>query len=176
MVTPTAADIREWSKVDFDELTYADDVDLQRILDQALSYTWYVTGRPADDTLPPEFDGLMRQAILMRTEQVAYQSVADYVETGSDSLIGSFTAGSYSETRHDPTRRGETRSLNPWIDLSNILWMLMTDDKQDYWRFMLQNLNAPAFEVTQVDWAQHFAGTTSFGDPFPPTEPLGHLS
>lgn len=171
MVAPVADDIRQWSKVDFDALTYADDADLQRILDQSISYIWFVTGRKPDDTCPVELEALMNQALQMRTEQVANQAQQDYVETGSDSLTQSFTAGSYSEMRHDPTRRGETALVNPWLDLSEILWMLMTDDKYDYWRSRLSNINAPAWEITQVDWSHQAGIATSFGDPMPPIDP-----
>lgn len=171
MVAPVAEDIRAWSKVDFDDLTYGDDVDLQRILDQSISYVWFVTGRKPDDTMPPELEPLMNQALQMRTEQVAEQAQPDYVETGADSLTQSFTAGSYSEQRHDPTRRGETALVNPWLDLSEILWMLMTDEKYDYWRSRLSNINAPAWEVTQVDWSNRSGIATSFGDPFPTIDP-----
>lgn len=175
MTTPTAADIRSWSKLDFDSLTYSDDSDLQRVLDQAISYVEFVTGRRADPSLPSELEGLMRQALQMRTEQVVYQAQADAIETASDDTLQSFSAGGYSETRHDATRRGESKMLNPWQALNDILWMLMTDDKLDYWNYRLAGLNAPAWSVTEVDWSLRWAGDAAFGDPFPAIGAFGDI-
>jgi hypothetical protein len=172
VTTPDAAAIREWSKLDFDSLSYSDDVDLQRILDQAISYVWFVTGRKADTNLPADFEGLMRQAIQMRTEQVAYLSQESLVETITDGLQ-SFSAGAYSESRLDPTSMAKL--INPWPDLNSVLWMLMTEEKRDYWNERLLGINAPAWEVTSVDWSGRYFESLplAFGDPYPPKDFYG---
>src|SRR5437764_676041 len=155
MNAPTAADIREWSRVDFadPDLDYpepsgSDPDPLQPVVDRATSYVSFVTGRTYDGTVPGLLVPLMNQAAQMRTEQIAQQLKADTVETAGDiDLIGSFSAGGYSETRHDPDRRGEQRALNPWPALADLLWLLMTllpgevnaavDQMRDYWRYIL---------------------------------------
>lgn len=163
MIPPTAADIRAMSKVDFDALGYGDDSDLQVVVDQALAYLTWVTARPFDDTMPPPLEPIALQASRMRTEQVAFQSQEDYVETGTDDVVGSFSAGRYSETRHDPLRKGESRALNSWPALNELLWLLLgtsaaypndaVDAQRAYWMELLTGVVAPALAITEVDWS-----------------------
>lgn len=92
-----------------------------------------------------------------------FRAQEDYQETANDDVIASFSAGPYSETRYDPNRRGESRSLNSNPALAELLWILLlttvafpdpaVDGMYDMWRSLLGGVNAPAFEITQVDWA-----------------------
>ena len=36
--------------------------------------------------------------------------------------------------------------------LNQDMWILCTPAMQDYWRYVIQGTNAPAIEVTEVDW------------------------
>jgi hypothetical protein len=140
------------SKVNFDALGYADDTDLQVVVDQANGYLGWITGQTWA-VLPTEMEAIAGQAARMRTEQVAFQSQEDYVETATDDVVQSFSAGSYSETRRDWNQ--DRKVLNSWPALNDLLWMMMSDDKRDDWLMLLTGVNAPAFEITEVAWSRH---------------------
>jgi hypothetical protein len=172
MMAPTAEDVRTWSRVDFADVDLgyaapvgADPDPLQPVVDRAIAYVTAVTARPYDDTCPTLFVPLMNQAAQMRTEQLVYQESADAVETAGDfDLIGSFSAGSYSETRRDQPR--QRRPLNPWPALEDLLWLLLglapgeTNDAveamNDWWRLELGLMpNPPAWALVEVDWRKN---------------------
>jgi hypothetical protein len=151
---PTAAEIREWSKVDFGSLTFADDDDLQLLVDRAGDYIEWTTGREMDATCPQEFERGMAQATQYKTEDMAYQDQPENIETiGDFMLISSFSAGSYSETRRSLDELAKAKMIDADPRLNSLLWGLMTDDKRDFWMGWLTGANAPAFEVTEVDWS-----------------------
>jgi hypothetical protein len=156
MDRPDAASVRAMSKVDFGTLGYEEDADLQVVVDQANAYIEFVTGQTLDANMPTEFEKLAGQAVRMRTEQVAFQAQEDYVETVNDDAVSSFSAGSYSETRRD--NNAKRNVLNLWPGLNDLLWMMMTADKYDYWMGLLTGVNAPAFSITEVAWTRHYAG------------------
>jgi hypothetical protein len=158
VIPPTTADIHAWSKVDWNELS-VDDVGLAELIARASVWVTAITFRPIDSTMPVWMEPLARQAIQMRTEQIAYQEQPDYVETAADDVLSSFSAGGYSESRTDPSRRGESRSLTSWKALSDILWLLMTPDAVAYWTEILSGKMPPAMLVTPVAWG---AMITSF--------------
>lgn len=168
MDRPTVVNIKTWSKVDFSDLDESyDDTQLAVLVTRACDYVEQVTGRLIDASFPPALSGTCQDAVQRRVEQVAYQTQPDYVETGADDQVVSFTASSYSETRRDdPARaRGQTSGrpkVNPWGALNDLLWLLMTDDMRDYWLGLLSGINTPAFEVTEVDWAAYNLPDSSF--------------
>jgi hypothetical protein len=98
VIPPTTADIHAWSKVDWNELS-VDDVGLAELIARASVWVTAITFRPIDSTMPVWMEPLARQAIQMRTEQIAYQEQPDYVETAAvtpvawGAMITSFPAG-----------------------------------------------------------------------------------
>jgi hypothetical protein len=159
---PTVDDIKTWSRVDFTSLDapYTDD-DLQVRIDRTCSYLLGYTGRPIDATMPPPLVPIAQEAVQLRVEQMCFQEQPDYVETIADDAVQSFSAGNYSETRHEPGRSrysGATTGLpelNPNGILNRDMWLLCTPTMQDYWRDIMQGVGAPALEVTEVDWSNY---------------------
>lgn len=163
---PTAAEIRDWSQVDFAARGYvlADPDPLQRVVDEALSEVTLITARRYEDNPPPVVKTVLDQVVRMFTEQIVMQGQEDNVETAGDfDMIGSFSAGSYSETRRNPITGAGPRPLNPWPALEQKLWLLMTlapgeiNDNVlaqfDYWRYLLGYATVPpAWSVVEVDW------------------------
>lgn len=150
--TPTAADIRRWSKVDFDDLDFeiVNDTDpLERVVQRSILWLQVTTGRlfsllKIPDTKEPEetdtkfaervveaewMISSMQLAAQMLVEYAVYVAQPGIVETAADfNQIASFSAGSYSETRRPPNSR--TRAIHPWTDLADLLNDLMTDEKR----------------------------------------------
>jgi hypothetical protein len=178
---PTTDEVFASSHLKWRKLGVADAPALAEPLAEAVAYVAVVTGRYFDDQTPPrgnqltapealagttDLVPLARKAVRMRTEQIVKHDQPGYVDTVTDDMVASFTAGPYSESRHDPTRRGETKMLNSWPGLSEILWLLVTEERYDYWISYLMNIHAPAFAVEEVDWSlvgKDFAfGSASF--------------
>jgi hypothetical protein len=162
VLPPTVADITSWSRVNFAGLDNPyTDVDLGRMIARACGYLQAITGRPIDDTMPPNLVTIAQDAVQLRVEQEAMQSQEDYVDTLNDDAIQSFTAGNYSETRKEPGRLRYTGAttgipdINPNAALNMDMWLLMTPDMQEYWRYVIQGTGAVAFEVTEADWANY---------------------
>lgn len=152
MVAPTAAEVRGWSKLDFDALGY-DDTQLQVLVDRSVANFANTTGRPVDSNIPTEIVPLVQQAIQGLTEQAAYRAQEDNLETLSDfDLISTFSAGPYSETRRSPDEMMKARMINAWPWLNRLLWDLLTPDKYDYWVFFFSGQLAPSFAVTEMNW------------------------
>jgi hypothetical protein len=182
MATPDATQIREWSQVDFAGRGFAEATPdpLQVKVDEGIAYLSQVTGRTFDPPPPDVVLPVLNAALRMRVEQLVMQSQDDVVETAGDfDLIGSFSAGSYSETRREI---GETtRVLNPWPALEEMLWLLMTstpaevaaggnaavDERLDYWRWVLGlGTVAPSWAMVEVNWAGGLGSTPVFDLPF----------
>ena len=159
---PTVDDLKTWSRVDFTSLDapYTDE-DLEIRLTRAEDYLTAYTGRPMDDTMPPQLVPIAEEAIQLRVEQIAFQEQPDYVETANDDLIQSFSAGNYSETRHEPGRTryaGATTGLpdlNPNGMLNRDMWLLCTPEMQQYWQYTLQGTSIPTIETSEVDWGNY---------------------
>jgi hypothetical protein len=157
---PTVEEIRQWSKVDFDSLGYADDADLQLVIDRAGDYIEWMSGRTMDDALDPKYDRVMAQVVQYKTEDMAHIDQPENVETVGDfMLISSFSAGSYSETRRGLEELAKAKLIDGDPRISSLLWGLMTDDKRDFWEDWMASVNAPAFEVTEVDWSMTHLGS-----------------
>lgn len=159
MITPTAADVRSWSNpnFDWDELGYPavsappDPLDL--VVAWSVADIQAITGRMLDATLTDlTLTALAQQAVLLRTQTMAYELQPDYQETAADDVVQSFTAGNYSETHVDPIKRAQAKTLTQNPALARILWRLMDEDQADYWIGFLEGKNAPAFDVSEIDW------------------------
>lgn len=156
MDAPDAEAVRGWSKVDFDSLGYADDTDLQVLVDRASAMYVQITGRPMDSTMPVEFAPLAEQATQRMTEILAFQAQQDYAETLSDfQLLSNFSAGPYSETRRSLTEIRGAPMLVGDPGLNAALFASMTPERYEFWYGWLTGNNPPAFEITEVDWGNY---------------------
>jgi hypothetical protein len=166
---PTVAEIRERSRLDWDADGYGEDAALQTIVDQAVNWLAYMTARRYPDAQTdayPEVKSTMDVVVMMRAEQMALMLRADQLETVADfDLIGSFSAGLYSETRRNlDMAKGTARPLNPWPALNDLLWLLLglfpgevndaVSDRYDYWFGILTGQNPPAWAAIEVDWGR----------------------
>ena len=89
---------------------------------------------------------------------------ADIIETAADfMLIQSFSAGSYSESRRSLTELKNAGMIDADPRVNALLWPLLTDDRRDEWLSWLNGKNAPAFEVTEVDWDSYSGSGYSWG-------------
>lgn len=115
---------------------------------------------------------LVREATQLLVEWKVMAGQQETVETAGDfDLIGSFSAGSYSETRRGDNRRPLV--MHPWPRLNQLLLRLLTDEK----RAELGIGEQPAVEAEDpVDWesarniidAQRNDVSTPFGTIGPP--------
>lgn len=177
---PTGDEIYNRARLKWNRLGISGGADLAEQVSEAVSYIQQVTGRYFDDQTPPRFDGTTtpplsyygivtastpaplsadpnlysnaRRAVFLRSVQIVLHDQAGYQQSVAEDYIQSFSAGPYSESRHDPTRRGESRMINPWQELNDLLWLLLTEDRYSFWVSLLQNVHTPGFEVTEVDW------------------------
>lgn len=165
---PTVQEIYDSSELNWRKLDIPDAEALEEPWLEALAYLGVMTGRYFDDwPAPTSFEGaqpmsatpglapLMRQATRMRIEQIVKQKQPGYVDTATDDLIASFSVTGYSETKRDPAslRGKDSKMLNPWPGLNDLLWSAMTPERYDYWTAMLTGVNEPAFLVQEVDWS-----------------------
>lgn len=163
MDLPTADDVQAWSEVDFAALGY-DDNDMDRMVARAIAYveqwTWRIPLTDVPDGLVP----IAQQAVQLRVEQLAVTGTESATtQQTTDDGIQSFTVPGYSETRFD---RGSSSSSskamrNEWDALWELLWLLMTPEAREAWiaQSSGENVDIPAFDVTEVDWSR-----TGWGD------------
>jgi hypothetical protein len=152
MTAPDASDIREWTRVDLGPLGYGEDPALQVVVDRAVELVESMTGQTFAG-MPAEYEDLARQVVQALVERWVFQAQEEYIETAADfSLISSFSAGPYSETRRGLGELKASGLIFPDPGIHGLLWAMLTDDKRDDWLAWLSGVNAPAFEVTEVDW------------------------
>lgn len=155
MLEPTATDLALWSLVDFSSLGFSNPARLQVYIDRATAEIVNLTGRDLlslNMTDDPNLIPLMQQAIQIRTEMLVHQAQPDYVDTLSDfDLIGSFTAGPYSEQRRSPGEAVQARTLSQNPVLHELLFNLLTDDKYDDYLLWVQGQFLPALMFTTLD-------------------------
>lgn len=173
MDPPSASDLRAWAPPDypFEDLGWPAPVPpaadpLQKRVDWAIGYVESTTFRPIATIVPPDQSGnlptietgarlnlvpVAEQAIALAVLQMlAVQSRDTFTATVLEGYIQSFTAGSYSETRAAGQTvlrsRGSVENplVNEWRALSDLLYLLMTPDAYDYWRYRLTGVNPPA--------------------------------
>ena len=183
MDTPTGTDIRAWAPPDFPwaQLGWpapapGDPDPLDKRVEWAIGYVEGTTWRPLSTIVPPDEDGnlptvelgainlvpVAEQAVALTTLQIlAKQSKRYFSATVLQDYIQSFTAGSYSETRQAGQtvlrNRGSVENplINPWRELSDLLYILLTPDAYDYWRYRLTGINPPAGGFINQDWGMH---------------------
>lgn len=153
MTAPTAAEIRAWSKINFDPLGYESDPELQVLVTRAAALVSRITGQTWE-SMPTDLEPLAAQAVQLLTEQIALQSTEDIAETAADfHLISSFSAGSYSETRRSLSEfAAKTKMLNPNPIINDLLFLLMTEAERESWEEFITGNIRPEFDVTEVDW------------------------
>ena len=170
---PTAAEVRERSRLDFAGEGYPEDDGplglQQRVVDPAVNWLWYVTARSYSDAQTdqyPQVEDMLDLAVRMRSEQIVLQARLDQLETAADiDMIASFSAGLYSETRRGYNDTAKPpKMLNPWPPLNDLLWLLLglfpgetndlVSDRYDYWVGLLTGAVAPAWGTVEVDWGR----------------------
>lgn len=155
MEAPTVTEIRSWSRVDFAELNYeeAEPDPLEVLVTRSIDYVMDVTGRTLEN-VPTELVTTAQEAIQRRVEQLAYQQQEDHVEGAADEIISSFGAGSYNERKREVKDLAlqQTKQVNNWHLLHDLLWRLMTEEKREWWEEQISGKPRPAFQVTEVDW------------------------
>ena len=173
MDIPDASEIRAWSPPDFPlaNLGWPAPLDgqpdpLQKRVDWAQGYVEGTTWRPLSTIVTPGQPGnlpmiedtpidlvsVAEQALMLAVLQIiARQSKGYITATVLQDYIQSFTAGSYSETRSSAenvirSKGGSVENplVNSWRELSDLLYLLMTPDAYDYWRYRLTGITAPA--------------------------------
>jgi hypothetical protein len=147
---PTAADIRLWSRVLFDENGYAlpeSGYDpLQRLVDYAVADIQNKTGRKFDATLPADFTPGLQLAVQMHVEYQVFQGDPDAIEGLADfATIKQFSAGRYSETRRSPYEALAAEILHPWPALNALIWGVRDES-------VTGGAETPGVAVPEPDW------------------------
>lgn len=173
METIAAADVRGWSQLNFARYGLADDDKLQVFVDRAAGYVFVITGQTYASITDGNLTTIAQQAIQMRTEQAVLQGTRGHLISAADSsVVSSFTAGSYSEQRRDPSRRGEERSINLWPALEDQLWLLMTPERWEWWWGFVNNTSIPAFTMEHHSW-RSLGTELTFFEPWDTWVPAG---
>lgn len=153
MTTPTATQIKDRSQVDFASLGYATDEQLDRLIAAVVPILEWITGRTMA-TMPSNLEETVLLCISRMVAVLAYQEQPEQIETVADFLLlSSFTAGSYSETRRSLTELRDAKLISGDPILNGFLMGLLTPDQLDWWMGWWSGENAPAFEITEVDWS-----------------------
>lgn len=163
MTLPTAAELREWSDVTWEDIgdnaKFAEDSALDRLIARAAAWVWWVTGLTLD-TVPVELEPIAEQAIQYATEDMAWQESGPSVEIQEDwPQIASFSAGSYSESRRSLSDNSLRKlgMIHPDPRLNTALWALLTDDRRDDWQDWIEGKTEADFNVQEVDWGLDLA-------------------
>ena len=127
MPLPTAAAIRQASRLDFEALGYGDGTGatdpLDDVVGSAIAYVEQVTGRIPLTAMPEDLRGLAFDAVRMRTEQLALglesASVEENIEATGGAGVQSFTVPGYSETRFGPEIDEYRKWINNWPALND---------------------------------------------------------
>jgi hypothetical protein len=156
---PTAADVRQFSQLDFCQYGYPPpmpgqpDTALAEMVNRAEAMFWRITGQTLDE-LDPKIAPMVRRVIQGMTEQMVMQGAQETLETQSDfDLIASLNAGPYSETRRDPGAMRKAWMLHPVPWISDALWQLLTEERYGFYWHFFSGSDIPAFATTDVFWA-----------------------
>jgi hypothetical protein len=111
---------------------------------------------------------------------LARQSKGYFTATVLQDYLQQFTAGSYSETRTSAenvirSRGGSVENplVNSWRELSDLLYMLMTPDAYDYWRYRLTGTQPPAGGYVGQDFGTERAAPPAVWGPGIESWPVG---
>lgn len=134
-VTVTSANVRAWSKLDFDGREFPsgtpDPLDIE--VERASAYVEDATGQVLADTADPSsLATRLKQAIQLRTEQQVIWRSDDYVGDQNESAIDISVTG-YSQRRVGSKEQRPRDMINPWPELNDLLISLCTEDKLAYW-------------------------------------------
>lgn len=173
MDQPTGSDIRawappqlDWTKYGFADASGSDPDPLDVRAQWAVGQLYADTGRTLASITGPEETVIAQQVLVAFAVMGAMGGSAAALRVAEAPWLKSFSAGSYSETRFSPSELAGGRGTMPYpIELWNLLWALMTPEKQDDWRLRLGMGNAPAGSFVQPDWGggEHF-GPRIWGD------------
>lgn len=113
---------------------------------------------------------IAEETVLMAVIQRLLQGARSYINaTVLKDYLQSFTAGSYSETRRtqDEIVRGRggfvaNPLVNPWRQLSDNLWLLMTEERFRYWRLRTTGQAPAASAIVGQDWRGTWEGEGDF--------------
>lgn len=159
MDAPTAALIRAWAPPLFVWADYgfpvADpDTALEVRVGWAVGELYAVTGRTLASITAAEEVSVAQKVLagFVMMEAVGGGSAA--IEVMNAPWLKSFAAGSYSETRFSPAELGAAGGKSPpfpgWLWW--MLWSLMTDEKRDEWRRLLDGCVKPAVANVPVSF------------------------
>jgi len=127
---------------------------LEGVAARAVAYVQLVTGRTLDANLPPDLRELVHDAVLMRAQQlvIARGSTRGVRDALDSQGLASLRAGDFQVTWRDGSRKaGETTiRLNPWGELSDTLWLLMTPEKRAEYLAEVTGQAAPAAAVVET--------------------------
>jgi hypothetical protein len=151
VIAPTVAEVESWSKLNFSELEFADDAQMQVLIDRATENILNAAGRTLA-SMPENLVHTARHAIQMYVEQLALRAQPDVLETAADfDLIGSFSVTGYSETRRGIDEYVKAKFLNAYGPLHDALLAIMTPEKRDDWIFFLTGEYPPALAFATLD-------------------------
>ena len=153
----TADTLRSISRLDFTELQYpaptpptADPLDLEIV--RAVAWLEWATGRLTADLVADSSDAIMwDQATQLLVEQRVVHRSDDYVNSLHNDATEISVTG-FSEKRITNKERQPAKGMITYlVELDELLWMLMTDDKRAYWEDQVSGENAPAEVITYFD-------------------------
>ena len=174
MDAPTAADIRAWSPPAFQWDDYGfpapdpptDPDPLEIRVEWSIGTLFAVTGRTLASITSVEDTAMAQKVIVVFTVMEALGGGEAAIAVLEAPWLKSFTAGSYSETRFSPSElTGKGQPPYPYA-LWNLLWALMTEEKQDEWWERLTGQRRPAGVFIEPDWGGspgHRDGSDSYG-------------
>jgi hypothetical protein len=185
MTPPDATAIRATSQSPFPEQGYPAPTSpaadpLARIVTQANAFVLLRTGWLTFPGVPDGYAPLVYAAIQGLTEMYVQQTTPEYLDTLSDfDLIQSFTAGGYSETRHEPPTSGSRGqaiklALAAWPNVQALIIAAMSPEALEEWIAYLEGRTVPSFEVVPVDWDYHggLYGSQGGEPPYPFSRPI----
>jgi hypothetical protein len=159
MLQPTAADIRLWGPPLFDWAAYGfppgvspDPLEVR--VGWAIGELYAVTGRTLLSIVTPEDITVAQKVLAAFVIMEATGGGAAALAMMDQPWLKSFSAGSYSESRFSPAELGMAGGTSPpfpgWLWW--MLWSLMTDDKRDEWRRLLNGTVKPAVAMVPVSF------------------------
>lgn len=154
MIAVTAADVRGWSKLDFDGRGYptggSDPLDIE--IERAHAYLEDVTGQvTADIASPSVLATKWAEAVQYRTEQQVIWNSDDYAGDSNESAIDISVTG-YSQRRVGTKEQAPRDMINPWPKLNDLLWSLLTDDRREHWLAICGGDNGAVEVITEHGW------------------------
>jgi hypothetical protein len=165
---PTAADVRrvappnlDWTSLGYPAPASGDPDPLEARVSWAAAEVAAITGRDLT-TLTADEQLIAQRAITLKVLLDTLGGTKDALDVLGQPWLRSFSAGSYSETRFSAAEMSGTQgrgsekivSLGP-EPLATLLWLLMSPEKQDEWRFLLTGVAAPASRFIAQDWGGH---------------------